>query len=241
MAFCLGRRRSPVQIWVPRPFEVRTSGKAGGLIFVPLKAAVPEMALKGQATKPRGVSLGYIGHYVKSPGGRNKPYRPCMVTSFISTFPRACAPDRVDGVLPGNGCRPVPHRTGQVDFPTYGSSAFIQAQRHSEKEYLLWHAIPARFTAPKRIQRMQDAHRRPPDPGESIKETFPRVAAPLAPSVQPFEQHAGKLPSELSTHPSVIRDRIVGEMPGKDFLGTMQQFSSLCTVPLPLQPSLNLM
>jgi hypothetical protein len=65
--------------------------------------------------------------------------------------------DRVDGVLP-EGCRPVPHGTVQVAFPTYGSSAFIQAQRHSELENLLLYPMPARLAAPKRIQRMLYAY-----------------------------------------------------------------------------------
>src|SRR6266498_2683825 len=81
---------------------------------------------------------------------------------------RRGAPQTVAGDA-WSSCRLVPHRTGQVAFPTSGSSAPIQG-RH----------------APIRFQLVHDPQRWPPDPGESVIESLPVVAPLLALSVQPF-------------------------------------------------------
>lgn len=77
---------------------------------------------------------------------------------------------RVGGVLPLS-CRPAPLGTVQVAFPAYGSSAVFRADGRTE-----------------RTQIVQDMHRWPARPSESIIKPLPVVATSLTPSIQPFEQ-----------------------------------------------------
>src|SRR6266511_314150 len=93
-------------------------------------------------------------------------------------------------------CRLVPHRTGQADFPTSGSSASLQG-RH----------------AATRVQLFDDLFRWPPYPSERIIESRPVVAPFLALSIEPFIHELRELGSERAAHLPVVRDPVVVQMP----------------------------
>src|SRR2546423_15616106 len=77
------------------------------------------------------------------PPAKQKPLEtvPCQ---FRFTGHRAEATGRVDRVLSGCGwqapspnCRPVPHRTGQADFPASGSSAPIRVRQAAKRTHVV--------------------------------------------------------------------------------------------------------
>lgn len=95
-----------------------------------------------------------------------------------------------------SSCRLVPHRTGQVAFPTSGSSVPVQG-RH----------------ATTRIDLVLDLLRWPSYPGKRISEALPIVAPFLALSIEPFVHELRELSSERAAHLPVVRDSVVVQMP----------------------------
>ncbi len=59
---------------------------------------------------------------------------------------------------------------------------------------------------------MENPHRWPTHPAQSLIELLAAVAASLTASVQPFEHHPRELVSEVVTHRPVVGDGVIAEV-----------------------------